>query len=226
MRYIKDYSYYRTELQSLFWSNNRSVCLKPGRFRVKRASSNCKSYIVPLWLHYNIRHEYTRAIAQESHQHILTLQWRHNESDGISKHPPHDCLLRRFFRCRSKITSKFRVTGLCEGNSPMTGEFPAQMASNAENVSIWWCHHDICVLWLWFIVLPVMYNPKISQTMNKLRRGVIVVIHYKKKSQLVDNSRHKWCTGPSTYPFCWFTHDGRRKQIQYHFTGFDYTMVN
>ena len=23
-----------------------------------------------------------------------------------------------------------------------TGEFPAQMASNAENVSIWWRHHD------------------------------------------------------------------------------------
>ena len=30
---------------------------------------------------------------------------------------------------------KFRVTGLCAGNSPGTGEFPAQMASNAENVS-------------------------------------------------------------------------------------------
>ena len=27
------------------------------------------------------------------------------------------------------------------GNSPGTGEFPAQMASNAENVSIWWRHH-------------------------------------------------------------------------------------
>ena len=24
-----------------------------------------------------------------------------------------------------------------------TGEFPALMASNAENVSIWWRHHDI-----------------------------------------------------------------------------------
>ena len=28
------------------------------------------------------------------------------------------------------------------GNSPVIGEFPAQMASNAENVSIWWRHHD------------------------------------------------------------------------------------
>ena len=41
-----------------------------------------------------------------------------------------------------KKTSKLRVAGLCEGNSPLTGEFPAQMASNAENVSIWWRHHD------------------------------------------------------------------------------------
>ena len=35
---------------------------------------------------------------------------------------------------RSKKTSKFRVTGLCAGNH----RFPAQRASNAENVSIWW----------------------------------------------------------------------------------------
>ena len=41
----------------------------------------------------------------------------------------------------SKKTSKLRVTGLCAGNSPGTGEFPAQMASDAENVSIWWRHH-------------------------------------------------------------------------------------
>ena len=27
--------------------------------------------------------------------------------------------------------------------SPGTGEFPAQMASNAENISIWWRHHAL-----------------------------------------------------------------------------------
>ena len=43
---------------------------------------------------------------------------------------------------RSKKTSKLHITGLCEGNSPVTTEFPAQRASNAENVSIWWHHHD------------------------------------------------------------------------------------
>ena len=29
-------------------------------------------------------------------------------------------------------TSKLRVTGPCEGNSPVTGEFPARRDSNAE----------------------------------------------------------------------------------------------
>ena len=73
----------------------------------------------------------------------MTLPWRHNGSHGVSNHQPHHCLLNRLFRRRSKKTSKLRVTGLCAGNSPVTGEYPAQMASNAENVSIWWRHHDI-----------------------------------------------------------------------------------
>ena len=70
-----------------------------------------------------------------------SLQWRHNERNGVSNHQPHDCLLRCLFRHRSKKISKLHVTGLCEGNSPVTGEFPAQRNSNAENISIWWRHH-------------------------------------------------------------------------------------
>ena len=68
--------------------------------------------------------------------YVYTLQWRHNERDGISNHQRHDCLLNPLFMRRSMKTSKLHVTGLCEGNSPVTGEFPAQKASNAENVSI------------------------------------------------------------------------------------------
>ena len=30
-----------------------------------------------------------------------------------------------------------------QGNSPWTGEFPAQKASNSEKVSIWWRRHGI-----------------------------------------------------------------------------------
>ena len=74
----------------------------------------------------------------------VSSRWRHDGHDGVSNHQPHDCLLNRLFRRRSKKTSKLRVTGLCAGNSPGTGEFPTQMANNAENVSIWWRHHDVC----------------------------------------------------------------------------------
>ena len=48
----------------------------------------------------------------------ITLQWRHNDHDGVSNHQPHGCLLNRLFKRRSKKTSKLRVTGLYVGNSP------------------------------------------------------------------------------------------------------------
>ena len=47
--------------------------------------------------------------------HKYTLQWRHNERNGVSNHQPHDCLLNRISQRRSKKISKPRVTGLCEG---------------------------------------------------------------------------------------------------------------
>ena len=86
------------------------------------------------------------------------LQWRHNERHGLSNHQPHDCLLNRLFMRRSKKNSKLRVTGLCAGNSSVTGEFPAQRSSNAENAYIWWRHHAPAPLyWQWSnpIITPV-----------------------------------------------------------------------
>ena len=71
---------------------------------------------------------------------VLTLQWGHNEPNGVSNHRCLGGLLNRLFRRRSKKTSKLRVTGLCAGDSPMTSELPSKRASNAENASIWWCH--------------------------------------------------------------------------------------
>ena len=75
----------------------------------------------------------------------VPLVWHHNGHDGVSNHQPHDCLLNCLFRRRSKKTSKLPVTGLCAGNSPVTSEFPAQMASNPENVSNWRHHHTTCL---------------------------------------------------------------------------------
>ena len=89
--------------------------------------------------------------AQKRHQVIsnyhAVLQWRHNESDGVSNHRHIDCLRNRLFRRRSKKRSNLRTTGLCDGNSPVTREFPAERSINAENVSIWWRHHGTRLWW-------------------------------------------------------------------------------
>ena len=84
-------------------------------------------------------------------KHIMVLS---KCSDGVSNHQPHDRLLNRLCRHRSTKSWKLRDSGFYAGNSPVTGEFPAQRASNAENVSIWWRHHapvvythDCCALY-------------------------------------------------------------------------------
>ena len=60
-----------------------------------------------------------------------TLQRRHNERDGVSNHQPHECLLNRLFKAHMKQNIKAPR----HWPSPVTGEFPAQRASTAENVS-------------------------------------------------------------------------------------------
>ena len=64
-----------------------------------------------------------------------SLQWPQNGRDSVSNHQPHDCLFNHLFTRRSMKTLEPLVTGLCAGNSPGTGEFPAQMASNAKKFS-------------------------------------------------------------------------------------------
>ena len=96
---------------------------------------------------------------------LYPLRWRHNDHAGVSNDQPQCCLLNRLFRHKSKETSKLRVTGLCAGNSPGTGEFPAQMASYAENVSIWWRHHAIwenVKLYLHFLSFPMTEMVKMA----------------------------------------------------------------
>ena len=104
------------------------------------------------------------------------LQWRHNEHDGVSSHQPQDCLLNCLFRRRSKKASKLRVTGLCKGNSPMTGEFPAQRAINAENISIWLRPHGLL---LHAIITVSRRAPDIwisSTIFQRITQTVVVII--------------------------------------------------
>ena len=70
-----------------------------------------------------------------------SITWRHNGRDGVSNHQPHDSLLNRLFKAQIKENIKSPRHWPLSGE--LTGEFPAQMASYAENVSIWWRHHDM-----------------------------------------------------------------------------------
>ena len=96
---------------------------------------------------------------------VTPLQWRHTGHDSVSNHQPRECLLSRLIRRRSNNTSKLRVTGLCTGNSPEAGEFPAQRASNAENTSIWWRHHAEGLQWTRCVAPSEMTCPSNPRTL-------------------------------------------------------------
>ena len=71
-----------------------------------------------------------------------TIQWRHNDHDGVSKSPASRLFTQLFIQTQIKENIKAtRHWPLC-GEFTGTGEFPAQRASYAENVSIWWRHHE------------------------------------------------------------------------------------
>ena len=71
----------------------------------------------------------------------------YNERDCVSNHRRLDCLLNRWFRRRSKKTSKLLVTGLCDGNPPVTGDWwivaYVTFHTCALNSSLDTCHLDL-----------------------------------------------------------------------------------
>ena len=75
-----------------------------------------------------------------------SLQWRHNERDGISNHRRVDCLPFVQAQIKENIKASHRW--------PLWEEFtgdrwlPCTKTSNAENVPIWWHHYVIQFPWL------------------------------------------------------------------------------
>ena len=92
-----------------------------------------------------------------------SLLWRNNGRDCVSNHQLRDCIRSHSFRDRSKKTSKLRVTGLCAENSPMTGEFLAQMTSNAEKISIWWRRHVLYTSVLPAIIVAIVVGVDVGK---------------------------------------------------------------
>ena len=97
------------------------------------------------WLYRLNRYQYFMMMVFNYLCHlIVALQWHHDEHNGVLNHRRVNCLLNRFFRCRSKKISKLRVTGLCEGNSAVTGGFPHKGPVTRKMfhlmTSLWWIY--------------------------------------------------------------------------------------
>ena len=116
-----------------------------------------------------------------------------------------------YSRRRSKKSLKLSVTGLCVGNSLVIGEFPSQMASNAENVSIWWRHHG-CP-WVVFTVAPIWwllrdigklhYNDAIMGAIASLITSFTIV--YSTVYSDADQRKHQ---SSASLAFVWGIHRG------------------
>ena len=132
------------------------------------------------------------------------------------------------FRCRSKKISKLCVTGLCAGNSPVTGEFPAQMASNAENASIWWRHHAIVPVLcnhLFLSLIPVwwsLWNPGVHVIPTSSSTGApgVVIMMTSSNENIFrvtgplcgEFTGHRWipltkASGAELWCFLWSAHE-------------------
>ena len=124
------------------------------------------------------------------------LPWRHNERNGDSNHQPHGGLLNRLFRRISKKTTKLRVTALCEGNSPVIDEFPAQKANKQRFLTPghqgWNDLHSLCrigmeyyllnnddnniIYWIMMIIMIMMMMIIIMMTMMIIGTATIMIM--------------------------------------------------
>ena len=115
-----------------FWARNGANLRTTGGLRLWPAGLNGSPIQCP---HPQV---YTTAMTSHERQGVSNshrgapLQWRHNERDGVSNHH----LMIVYSTRRSKKTSKLRVSGLCEGNSPVTDELPAQRASYGKGFQL------------------------------------------------------------------------------------------
>ena len=120
---------------------------------------------------------------------LYTLLWRHNGRDCVSNHQPHDFLLNQT-QIKENIKAP-RQWPLC-GEFTGTGEFPTQMASNAEKV--WWRHHVQNIVWV--LLLDCRVNQQCSTTRTLLENIIslfmcpIILV----KDAYVDQPSSRWYT--------------------------------
>ena len=113
---------------------------------MKVMTQNVRSFIKTL-LHATNTREYTlictkkRSVLRYLTYKLIKLTWW---AWWRLKSPVTPLFFNRLFRRTSKKTSKLRVTGLCEGNPPVTGGFPSQKARDVEMFPF----HDVIMILL------------------------------------------------------------------------------
>ena len=87
------------------------------------SSKSCSSddRYLHTWVFRNCSSSFIFYINRNWHDFAI-LQWHHNERDDVSNHRRRGCLLSHLFRRTSKKISELRLTCLCEGNPPVTGD--------------------------------------------------------------------------------------------------------
>ena len=86
-----------------------------------------------------------------------SLQWRHNERDGVYNNRRFRYLSNRLFRHRSKTTSKLRVTVVSPHKGPITRKY-----------SIWWRHHVLVLLTVHIgLITHIIHNVKVIRRYRK-----------------------------------------------------------
>ena len=113
------------------------------------------------------------------------LQWRRNERHGVSNQLRPLCLFNCWFRRRSKKTSKLRVTGLCEGNSAVTGEFPHKRSVKQKMFSF----DDVTMRGLW-CQFPDLFLIEYMECTKAM--AIINVPHILVPNSLYDHLKHHY----------------------------------
>ena len=95
---------------------------------------------------------------------LWTLQGHHNERNRVSNHRRLYCLLNRLFRRKSKKKIKAPRHWPLWREFTVDGEFPEQVSSNAESVSIWWRDHVTLVSSPWMLILLALVETVLTSS--------------------------------------------------------------
>ena len=181
------------------WTTLLSMTMTPDNFMMMQSREHCEKDVRGRQTDGLTDAEMYRTIHKAAWLQLKSLEWRHNGHDGISNHQPHDCLLNRLFKRRSNKTSKPHVTGLCEVNSMVTGEFPHKWPVTQKMFPF----NDVIMSFAYLRGYN-MYGTFLKQTMAQRKHHIDSLVHDCSNPNALAVELLQSCTKPFT-PFSNFT---------------------